>query len=223
MRLDDLVPTLLRSDPARPRITCYDDARGERIELSGKVLANWVAKAANLLQEEYDAAPGTLVRLDLPPHWRSLYWALAAWSVGATVTVTGDADVAVSTDPASLGDGPGILLTLAALARCASIPVPGDAIDEAKELATYADRFEAWERATDDASALQAGEDTAYLLDVPVGAPGLRVHTATTDLGAFLRTAIAAFATDGSLVLSIDPDPEALPARLAADGVDDTR
>ena len=29
MRLDDLVPTLLRSDPARPRITCYDDARGE--------------------------------------------------------------------------------------------------------------------------------------------------------------------------------------------------
>ena len=58
MRADRIVPTLLSSDPALLRVTFYDDAagptRGERIELSGKVLANWVNKAANLLQDEFD-------------------------------------------------------------------------------------------------------------------------------------------------------------------------
>src|SRR4051812_50149988 len=96
---------LLRADATRPRVTFYDDepgpTRGERIELSARVLANWVAKAGNALQEEYDAAPGTVVRLDLPAlHWRTAYWALAVWSVGAAVSlVEGDADLTVTDDP----------------------------------------------------------------------------------------------------------------------------
>jgi hypothetical protein len=77
------------SDPGRPRVTVYDDTdsptRGERIELSARVLANWVAKAANLLQDDLDVGPGSVVVLDLPPHWRTLYWALAVWSVGGCV------------------------------------------------------------------------------------------------------------------------------------------
>ena len=51
------------------------------------MLANWVAKAANLLRDDLDAGPGSVVLLDLPPHWRTLYWAFAAWSVGACVEV----------------------------------------------------------------------------------------------------------------------------------------
>ena len=129
MRLDQLLPGLLASDPARPRITCYDDTTGERIELSGKVLANWVAKAANLLQEEYDAGPGTVVRLDLPAHWRTAYWALACWAVGACIDQSRTApDVLVTTDPAADG---AIVVTLAALARSAALPVPAGSIDEA--------------------------------------------------------------------------------------------
>ena len=85
----DLLRRLVASDPGRPRVTVYDDTdsptRGERVELSARVLANWVAKAANLLQEDLDVTPGSVVRLDLPPHWRTLYWALAVWSVGACV------------------------------------------------------------------------------------------------------------------------------------------
>ena len=77
--------------PRPPRVTVYDDTdsptRGERIELSARVLANWVAKAANLLRDDLDAGPGSVVLLDLPPHWRTLYWAFAAWSVGACVEV----------------------------------------------------------------------------------------------------------------------------------------
>ncbi len=87
----EVLAAMLGSDPGRPRVTFYEDTpgptSGERIELSAKVLANWVSKAANALQEEWDLAPGSRVRLDLPPHWRSLYWALAVWSVGATVVL----------------------------------------------------------------------------------------------------------------------------------------
>ena len=36
-------------DPARPLLTWYDDGTGERVELSGATLGNWVAKTANLL------------------------------------------------------------------------------------------------------------------------------------------------------------------------------
>ena len=64
MRPDRLLAHLLTSDPARPRVTYYDDTegptRGERIELSAKVVGNWVNKAANLLQEEFDVEPGTV-------------------------------------------------------------------------------------------------------------------------------------------------------------------
>ena len=37
-----------------------------------------------MLQDDLDGAPATTVGLDLPAHWRAFYWALAAWSVGAT-------------------------------------------------------------------------------------------------------------------------------------------
>ena len=145
----ELLRRLVASDPGRPRITVYDDTesatRGERVELSARVLANWVAKAANLLQDDLDLGPGTVVVLDLPPHWRTLYWALAVWSVGGCVEVperrTGDAggaptepddpdDVAargadlVVTDAVDVASGAdeSVLVTLAALARSALGP-----------------------------------------------------------------------------------------------------
>jgi len=158
-----LLRHLVASDPGRPRVTVYDDTdsptRGERIELSARVLANWVAKAANLLRDDLDAGPGSVVLLDLPPHWRTLYWAFAAWSVGACVAVpanrtTTDAghvasgftpDVVV-TDALDVAEGAdeAVLVTLAALARSASVPVPAGVVDEARELATHGDVFDAW-------------------------------------------------------------------------------
>lgn len=223
MRVDELLPALLRSDPARPRITCYDDRSGERIELSAKVIGNWVAKAANLLQEEYDAAPGTVVRLDLPPHWRTVYWALACWAVGATIAVDGDDhDVLVTTDPGADGEAV-VLVTLAALARSAPAPAAAAVLDEAKELATFPDVFAPWARAGDETPALLAGgESLAYnrLWDDPADAdtPRPRRHTDGTELAAFLRLLCRTYAEDGSVVLSIAADPALLPARLASEG-----
>jgi uncharacterized protein (TIGR03089 family) len=76
----------LRADPARPLVTFYDDATGERVELSVTTYANWVAKTAGLVQDELDVERGGLVLVDLPTHWLGAVWLGAAWSLGLRVT-----------------------------------------------------------------------------------------------------------------------------------------
>ncbi|MEE6283139.1 TIGR03089 family protein [Georgenia sp. MJ170] len=82
---------LLGEEPAQPRLTWYG-ADDERVELSGRVLANWVTKATNLLAEEGEVEPGTRVLLDVPVHWRGLVWALATWAAGGHLVVPGETD-----------------------------------------------------------------------------------------------------------------------------------
>lgn len=76
----------LRTDAARPLVTFYDDATGERVELSVTTYANWVAKTAGLAQDELDAERGQLLLVDLPTHWLGAVWLGAAWTVGMRVT-----------------------------------------------------------------------------------------------------------------------------------------
>jgi len=167
---------ILRADPAGPRVTFYEDTpgptQGERIELSGKVLANWVSKAGNALQDGYDIGPGSVVRLCLPPHWRALYWALAVWSVGGTLELAGGPapDLLICDDPATAATldpaaGDVIVVTLGALARAYPGPVPDGAMDEARELATYGDRFTAMaEPSPDDLAMIIDSVETAVRL-----------------------------------------------------------
>ncbi|MCL6672641.1 TIGR03089 family protein [Streptomyces panaciradicis] len=95
----DLLSSALAADPGRPLVTFYDDATGERVELSVATFANWVAKTANLLQGDLAAAPGDRVALLLPAHWQTAVWLLACSSVGVVADVGGNpgaADVVVS-------------------------------------------------------------------------------------------------------------------------------
>jgi uncharacterized protein (TIGR03089 family) len=77
--------TVLTPAPT-PVVTFYDISTGERVELSGVTLANWVSKVANFLVDELDAERGTGVRIGLPSHWLRSVWLLGAWRVGAVVT-----------------------------------------------------------------------------------------------------------------------------------------
>ena len=80
-----------------PRITYYDDATGERIELSTVTLANWAAKTANLLRDEFGAGPGSRVAVLLPAHWQTAAVLLGVWWIGAEVVLSGSADLALCT------------------------------------------------------------------------------------------------------------------------------
>ncbi|GGM34229.1 TIGR03089 family protein [Dactylosporangium sucinum] len=87
--MGNTVPSLFAAivgrDPSLPLVTFYDDASGERAELSGATLANWVAKTANLLVDGCGLGPGDQATVWLPPHWQSAAVLLGAWSAGLTV------------------------------------------------------------------------------------------------------------------------------------------
>jgi uncharacterized protein (TIGR03089 family) len=93
-----LLDPLMDADPAGPRITYYDDATGERIELSTVTLANWAAKTGNLLRDELGAGPGSRVAVLLPAHWQTAAVLFGIWWIGAeVVTGPGEADLALCT------------------------------------------------------------------------------------------------------------------------------
>lgn len=84
--LPGLLHTAIERDPARPLVTYYDRASGERTELSGTTFANWVAKTANWLRDDLDVHDGSVVAIALPMHWHALVIAFATWSLGGCVT-----------------------------------------------------------------------------------------------------------------------------------------
>ena len=205
-----LLARLRRQDSGRPRVTWYG-ADGERVELSARVLENWVAKTANLLVEELEVEVGDAVRLDLPAHWRTVAWRLAVAAVGGELAAQdGGAapDVLVAADGspglagATSGTGTGVprhlvVQALGALAFRAQVVPPG-ALDAAAVVAGYGDE-----------------------LPAVVGAPGLVVTGPPSDArvlvdarsgddDAALDAVLAALAGGGSAVLlgPGSPDPE---------------
>jgi len=92
-----ILDPLMASDPAGPRITYYDDATGERIELSTATLANWAAKTGNLLRDELGATPTSRVAVLLPAHWQTAAVLFGIWWAGAEVVLDESADIALCT------------------------------------------------------------------------------------------------------------------------------
>ncbi|MFD0271656.1 TIGR03089 family protein [Streptomyces sp. NPDC127106] len=143
----DLLRSALAADPGRPLVTFYDDATGERVELSVATFANWVAKTANLLQGDLGAEPGDRLALLLPAHWQSAVWLLACASVGVVVEVGGDpadADLVVSgpdtLEEAAACPGERVALALRPLGGRFPQPPAGFA-DYAVEVPGQGDRF----------------------------------------------------------------------------------
>ena len=137
-----LLAVLGASEPSSPRLTWYG-ADGERIELSGRVLVNWMTKAANLLATECGIGQGSRVLIDLPAHWRLLVWAAAAQALGSSAGLAdrdaapdAGGDVVVSDRPdrwVGVVDEL-VAVPLPALARAWPGPLPTSAIDGAAEL-----------------------------------------------------------------------------------------
>jgi uncharacterized protein (TIGR03089 family) len=94
-----ILDPMLRADPVGPRITYYDDATGERIELSAVTLANWAAKTGNLLRDELSAGPASRVAILLPAHWQTAAVLFGVWWIGAEAVLdpAGPADLALCT------------------------------------------------------------------------------------------------------------------------------
>lgn len=123
---------------AAPALTLYGPSAGApRLDLSGRVLANHAAKAANLLADDLMIDPGSTIRLDLPAHWRLITWALGGLLAGAQLSTT-EGDTVVTTNPDADGDDV-IVVSLGALDMSYPGDLPAGVIDGNAEALGQAD------------------------------------------------------------------------------------
>jgi uncharacterized protein (TIGR03089 family) len=215
---DDLLARV--RDSTAPLLVWYG-AAGERVELSGHVFDNWVAKSANLLTEELDAGPGTVVALRLPAHWKSLALAFGALHTGAELVLepagaapdassphTARVDVVASDDPLAAAAGhPGaevVAVALGAMALAFPGPAPAGALDYAAEVRAFGDYYLA-EPVDGGAPALRderGAVDYAALFSPAEGdASGNALLGPGASLGRALREALAVWGGGDALVL----------------------
>ncbi len=231
----DLFTARVRADPARPLLTFYDDATGERVELSAATTANWVAKTANLLQDGLGVEPGERVAVLLPLHWQSAVVLVACWSLGAVVTLGSvDADVVVAAEEDGF-DAPRrgaardvVGVSLRPLGAPLREPVAG-VTDFAREVLGYPDEFVGYAPVDDASPALRVGGEQwsgRALVAAATGAAqrdpaSSRVLTVVgyDDEPSVRFGLLAPIAAAGSLVLCRNLDPARLADRAAAERV----
>lgn len=228
----------LRHEPGRPLVTFYDEATGERVELSVTTYANWVAKTASLLVEEHDLERGDVLRVDLPTHWLGPVFLGAAWTAGLAVSFTAtDAD-AVVCGPSSLvtwaphaASYPVLACALLPLGVRFAEPLPDGVHDVGVEVWSQPDAFVPYDPPTDDDVALAddgrtQGELFAAAPGLPTGSPAGTGSGSSTGADRLLTTvnpasppgvavATGPLVSAGSLVLVTGTDDRARLAALA--------
>ena len=218
----DLLAQRLRTDPGQPLVTAYDDASGERTELSVTTYANWVNKTANLIVDELGLDEGDPVLLDLPSHWLVPVFLGAAWSAGLVVTTDPGADRALHVcGPGPFGDHPGPAVLACSLLPFAvrfRDPLPAGVLDYGLAWPGQSDVFVA-PVPPDSTSAAWAAPDLCQgeLLEAAMAeahTPGVRL---LTDVHPAAGQGVPAFlgplAAGGSVVLVRNADEEVWPAR----------
>jgi len=189
----------LRNDPNGPLLTYYDDATGERVELSAVTLDNWVAKTANMLVDGSGLSTGDPVGVVLPAHWQTAAVLLGALAAGAAVRTGGDGPVDAAFTSAenlpaarALRPAETYLLGFAPLGMPARDVPPGTA-DYVVEVRAFGDRFVP--------AAPVAPADTALLYPEPVSHADLAARAARHGADAGLYPG-------SRLLIPVDADPD---------------
>ncbi|MCW2640886.1 MAG: hypothetical protein JWP76_3192 [Dactylosporangium sp.] len=224
------------ADPTRPLLTFYDEATGERNELSGTTLENWVAKTANLLVDGCGLITGDAAAVVLPPHWQTAAVLLGAWSAGLVVEYE-DPSLAGGTSPAEVGfvtadrldavpgTGDKFVLGLAPMA----LPmrqVPEGFVDYVAEVRGHGDHFRPYAPIRDADPAMTDGTTHAELCAVArkraatrgIG-PTDRVLVAAADAVHPLKWLLTPLVAGASIVLCANLDPAALDRRRDAERI----
>lgn len=226
---DAVLDPLLRADPMGPRITFYDDATGERIELSTVTLANWAAKTANLLRDDFGCGPGGSVAVLLPAHWQTAAVLLGVWWIGAEVVSAGPADVALCTadrlDEAddAVDGGEVAVLSLDPFGKSAR-DLPIGVTDYATSVRVHGDQVSP-ERNPGPALAGHSADDVLASARSSAAARGIsaadRVMSSASWSSAdeVVKNLLAVFAAGASLVQVANPDPGLLARRRETEKV----
>lgn len=215
---DSLLVPIVESRPAVPLLTWYDDASGARMGLSAVTLANWAAKCANLLREQYGIGAGDPVGLLLPAHWQTAGILFGAWWAGAEVRFGASGAVTFSApDRLAEADGDEILAVgLDAFGRAVpDLPIGID--DYTSEVRIHADAFTpdrgpATGPAFDgDPVELVVARSTALAASAGFSADDRVLSTrAWADAGDVYDALLAPLAAGAALIQVSNPDPATL-------------
>ncbi|MGH3551255.1 MAG: TIGR03089 family protein [Mycobacterium sp.] len=220
---------MLRADPVGPRITYYDDATGERIELSAVTLANWAAKTGNLLRDELGAGPASRVAVLLPAHWQTAAALFGVWWIGAEVLLGGaEADIALCTaerldEADTTGAGEVAVLSLDPFGRPAP-DLPVGVTDYATAVRVHGDQVVA-ERHPGPALAGRSVDEVLAACQRSAQAKGLTAADRVLSVASWdqpdelIAGLLAVLAVGASLVQVANPDPAALPRRMETEKV----
>ena len=218
---------LLRAAPATPLITYYDDAAGARVELSRATAANWAAKTANWLRDEWDIEPGAEIGVALPAHWQTVGVLLGVWWVGAHITDRVDGAELAFVGPDFDGDTGNTQVAVVALDALGMglRDKPEGKLDYLSDSRIHGDSFDPWQTIPGSSPALAdstvaelvaAAADRAKSLGITDGARVLSTLDWTVPDGVIdgLLTVLSA---GGSLVQCANTDPARLVDRQAAE------
>jgi uncharacterized protein (TIGR03089 family) len=227
-----ILDPMLRADPVGPRITYYDDATGERIELSAVTLANWAAKTGNLLRDELGGGPTSRVAVLLPAHWQTAAVLFGVWWIGADVEFGGpkamSSDIALCTperldEADATGASEVAVLSMDAFGRPAP-DLPIGVTDYATAVRVHGDQIVAEQHS----GPALAGRSVEQVLDACQKSAAARALTADDRV---LSTAswstadevidglLSVLAVGGSLVYVANPDAAALPRKIETEKV----
>ncbi|MBS9371304.1 TIGR03089 family protein [Rhodococcus sp. B50] len=225
---DALLDPILAEDPAGPRITWYDDATGARIELSALTLANWAAKTANMIRDQFGVLPGGRVAVLLPAHWQSAAVLLGAWWAGTEVVLEADPDADLALVTPDRLDEVDAIAEVAALSLDAfGAPVrdlPPGITDYATDVRMHGDQFRssgAGDAALDGRSlsdVLAAATDSASRAGIGTGDRVLSSRS-WSQPDELVDGLIAVLAARASLVQVSNPDPDSVERRVASEKI----
>jgi uncharacterized protein (TIGR03089 family) len=219
-----LYTALVSTAPSRPFVTFYDEAGGERTELSVRSLANWVAKTHFLLTDELGLGVGDSAHVDLPVHWIAVPVLLGCWTAGLEVrSDPNGAAVAFVAGSAPTGPADTYAVALESAARgFGTAPPPGTS----DYVASVRPQPDVWTTVHPPASHGDPALDGASRADVVVRAKaraaeldldaGARILTTRDD---WLDALLVPLAIGGSVVIVRNAEPDVVARRAEQERV----
>jgi uncharacterized protein (TIGR03089 family) len=217
---------LLGRAGSQPFVTYYDEASGERSELSVRSLGNWVAKTHFLLTDELGLGVGSRAYLALPVHWISVPAVLGCLTAGLEiVSDPASADVAFvgpDTVPAGVPDVYAVAPSSAAVGFGAAVP-PG-ASDYVAAVRPQADKWNTVSLPAGPSDPCFAGRTRAEVVEwarscsLPTGARVLSTRDWASDED-LVDTLFAPLVAGGSVVYVRNASPEVVARRAQQERV----
>lgn len=212
---------LLANEPSRPFVTYYDEATGERSELSVKSLANWVVKTHHLLATELGLGVGDTALVSVPAHWISVPVLLGCLTAGLELSADGPTDVAFVAPTTLVAADAAEIYAIAPESAALGFAddVPGGALDYVGSVRPQADKWPTVQLTAGPDDPCLPGLTRAQAVEraLAVGlAPRERLLTTREWSGPddWIETVLAPLAVGGSLVIVTNaPDDEVVQRR----------